>query len=356
MRKLTKYGGLLLLLLLVLSNAGCGTFMARSIVRSPNRYPSWFAPNPTVTLAFNPKLLTNFAAQFVEVGPPPAKLCYRVVKPADYQFKVSSTNWLQDGELVYEFHFKASMPAQTNCWSSSPRGTVILLHGYGLAQFSMLSWALRLAEDGWQCVLVDLRGHGKSTGKRIYFGTKETTDLSQLLDQLAGDKLLDEPVSVMGESYGAALALRWKTVDPRVDRVIAIAPYAGLSNAVMNIRQEYAGWVPKYWVRSGIRKLPSVLNVPADELDTTTVLKRKPVAALLIAGGHDKIVPEAEIEKLHQLMLPDSEFIKVPEATHETLTYFMDDLTGPITAWLEHSGDISSSVRTNETVKKTGKE
>ncbi len=131
----------------------------------------------------------------------------------------------------------------------------MLLHGWGVGQFSMAPWALRLAQGGWRCVLVDLRGHGKSTGKQIYFGIEETHDLSQLLDHLAQDRGLKEPVAAFGESYGAALALRWKTVEPRVRSVIAITPYACLSNSVMNLRQEYASWMPKILVEAGMNQL-----------------------------------------------------------------------------------------------------
>ena len=131
------------------------------------------------------------------------------------------------GTREYKFTFRANVPGATNRWTAAPRGTVVLLHGYGLAQFSMAPWALRLGQEGWRCVLVDLRGHGKSTGRRIYFGMKEANDLTQLLDALAHDGQLREPVGVMGESYGAALALRWKTVDARVGQWwSAIAPYA----------------------------------------------------------------------------------------------------------------------------------
>ena len=77
----------------------------------------------------------------------------------------------------------------------------------------MAPWAVRLAEDGWRCVLVDLRGHGKTNGRRIYFGVQEARDLGQLLDRLARDGELAGPVAVVGESYGAALALRWKGED-----------------------------------------------------------------------------------------------------------------------------------------------
>jgi pimeloyl-ACP methyl ester carboxylesterase len=325
---------LLLLFVLALNTGGCGTFVAHSIARSPNRYPTWFAPHAPVTLAFSPKLLTNFVDRSVEVGPPPAILYYRVVDPADYHLKISSTNWSENDQKQYEFSFRATVPGQSNAWTATPRGTVLLLHGYGEAQFSMLPWALRLAEAGWRCVLVDLRGHGKSTGKQIYFGIKETNDMSQLLDALEGDHELARPVSAVGESYGAVIALRWMGVDPRVRSVVAIAPYANFSNTVMNIRQEYADWVPKVMVRAGIKKIPSVLGIPAGEFDTTTVLERKPVRALFIAGGDDKIAPANEVESLSSLALPDSEFIIVPDATHEALTYFFFELGPPALKWL----------------------
>jgi pimeloyl-ACP methyl ester carboxylesterase len=331
---MTNIVRLLLLTVLALNTSGCGTFVAHTIASAPSRYPSWLAPHAPVTLAFNPKLLTNFVAHYADVGPPSARLCYRIIEPADYRLEISSTNWLVKNKEQYEFSFKASLPGQSNAWASAPRGTVVLLHGYGLAQFSMLPWALLLAQDGWRCVLVDLRGHGKSTGRRIYFGTKETADLSQLLDALARDNELATPVSVIGESYGAALALRWKTVEPRVQSVVAIAPYANLSNSVLNLCHVYAGWLPKSFIRAGLKKLPDVLVVPASELDTTTVLMRKPVAALFVAGGDDKIAPTADVEQLRALALPQSEIIIVPDATHEALTYYFSDIEPRILAWL----------------------
>lgn len=326
---------LLLLAVLALNTAGCGTFVAHSITRAPNRYPSWFSAEAPVMLAFKPSMLTNFPAQYAEVGTPPARICYRMIEPADYDFSVKSTNWLDYGEREYQFDFRATLPGKTNAWTAAPRGTVFLLHGYGEAQFSMLPWAYRLAEDGWRSVLVDLRGHGESTGPRIYFTVEETNDMIQLLDAMEQRKEIAGPVAVVGESYGGVLALRWKTVDARVGPVVAIAPYATLSNAVLNIRSEYAALVPKFMVKAGIKKLPSVLEIQASEFDTTTVLERTPVKALFIAGEDDKIAPVSEVKRVRALALPGSELVVVPEATHEALTYYFKDLTPVVVPWLE---------------------
>lgn len=328
----------LAVIVLAVETTGCGTFIAHRLQQSPNTYPTWFAPAAPVTLAFDPKFLTNFPKRYAEVGPPPARLCYRVIDPADYHVSVTSSNWLEDGKPQYQFDFQADVPGPTNAWTTAPRGTVFLLHGYGLAQFSMAPWALRLAEAGWRCVLVDLRGHGKSGGRQIYFGLRETNDLSQLLDELDGEAPRTGPVAVVGESYGAALALRWKTVEPRVQSVVAIAPYGSLSNAVLNIARDYADWVPKGLIRSGMRKLPGCLGVAPDELNTTTVLARKPVTALFIAGARDTVAPPDEVAALERLAAPGSRLIVVPQATHEALTYYFDDLTDPILQWLAGPG------------------
>jgi pimeloyl-ACP methyl ester carboxylesterase len=314
------------------------------MVQAPNSYPDWVAPRAPVELDFSPRFLTNFARHFAEVGPPPARLAYRVVDPADFGLEVASTQWLERGRPRCRFSFQATVPGPTNAWSRAPRGTVLLLHGYGLAQYSMAPWALRLAEDGWRAVLVDLRGHGKSTGQRVHFGLVETNDLTQLLGVLEQRGLLTAPVAVLGESYGAALALRWQAVEPRIDRLVALAPYAQLSTAVLNIRREYAPWFPKFVIAAGIKRLPRVLGVSAADLDPLTVLDRQPGLALFVAGSDDRIAPIREVRRLSDRALPGSRLVVVDRATHEALAYFFDDLVAPVLDWLNHgSGALTQT-------------
>jgi pimeloyl-ACP methyl ester carboxylesterase len=332
-----------MLALLSWGTTGCGTFVAHRLVQAPNTYPTWFAPKAPVLLSFPPDLFTNFPRQSVAVGPPLARLSYRIIEPADYRFGVTSTNWEEAGDKRTEFDFHARVPASANPWTARPRGTVVLLHGYALAQFSMMPWALRLAQEGWRCVLVDLRGHGRSTGQQIYYGLQETHDLSQLLDQLAAAGRLASPVSVMGDSYGAALALRWQPADARVRQVVAISPYAGLSNTVLNLRSQYAGWLPKSLIKAGLKKLPMVLGTTAAELDTTTQLARYPVTALFVAADGDDIAPLDDVKQLVALARPPSRMILVPHSTHETVTYYFADLVPPVLTWLAAAGPPETS-------------
>jgi len=107
-----------------------------------------------------------------------------------------------------------------------------------------------------------------------------------------------------------------------------------LSDAVLNICHDYAGFLPKAAIRAGLNRLPAVLGVEGDKLNTTTVLARHPVAALFVAGTEDNITPLAEAQKLFKEALPGSELIVVTGATHETVPYRFSELVPPVLAWL----------------------
>ena len=333
------------LLIVALGAAGCGQFVARQIAQAPNVYPAWLSPTPRVQLAYENIFLTNFPRLTVSVGPPPARLRYRIVEPADYRLEVNSTNWIRDAIPNFEFTFRAAIPGTNNNWTGSPRGTVVLLHGYGLADFALMPWALQLAQSGWRSVVLDLRGHGKSTGRQIYFGLQETHDLSQLLDELTRMKKLATPVHAFGDSYGASLALRWKMDDPRVAGVIAISPYGSHSNAILNIRREYAGWTPEWMLKAGLRELPKILHVAPEELDTTTLLARTPVKALFIAGEADEVVPLAELQELSALGASGSRLLVVPQATHEALPFCFKQLVPSVLDWFANESSPPENQR-----------
>ena len=184
-----------------------------------------------------------------------------------------------------------------------------------------------------------------ATANPLAFGTVETNDLSELLDALKHDGKLIPPVATVGKSYGAALALRWKTVEPRLNSVVAIAPYAVLSNAVLNICRKYSPWFPQALLKAGLKKLPGVLKVKSSGLNTTTVLARNPITALFIAGADDEIMPVADVRKLYEEAAPGSKFILVPGAIHEIVPYYFDEIIPPVLRWLNHGSTGQDALR-----------
>lgn len=328
----------LLLTLLLLAAAGCSpsTWLARRIQQAPNTYPRSLGPEPLVFYTFPERWLTNFPTRRADAGPPEARLNIRLVEPADYGFHITSTNWQDGARHRYRFDFRAAVPGPTNGFSAAARGTLFLLHGYGVEQTTMLPWALALAEDGWRCVLVDLRGHGDSTGRKVFFGAVESADLGHVADQLLQDGVIHPPLAVLGASYGASVALKWAGEDTRVQQVVAITPYAELAPAILAIRDRYARWLPRCWVQSAVRKLPGLVGRPADGLDPVIWLKQNPVKALFIATDTDPIAPPAAVQRLREAALPGSGYRHLTNGIHETAPFQFEELLPEVRTWLNH--------------------
>ncbi len=357
-------------LLVALLLAGCSPsrFVANRLLKAPNSYPTWFAPEPRVFLGYQQdvtdqlrieamlvtwnRYITNGRAlpggpfpfeanhtpswTFVErFGADPARIAFRVVPPAAYQLTLTATHWIENGREKAEFDFHRAIPAPARPGLAQPHGTVVLLHGYGLDQDTMLPWAFWLGERGWQSVLVDLRGHGRSSGNSISFGPVEERELNALLTHLQSTGRAPEPVIALGVSFGATLALRWTSADPRLDSAVAIAPYSHLGEAIENVRADFASWVPASWIRAGVRRLPEVLGVPGEELNTLSVLRRRPIPALFLAGGNDVIAPPAAVEALQNASSAGSRLWVLDRSNHEALPFRFPEMAPVIERWME---------------------
>jgi pimeloyl-ACP methyl ester carboxylesterase len=368
--------GFWLLLGLMLCGCSPSRFIANRFIKAPNSYPTWFAPEPRVYLGYQPRItdrlqleamLATWSAYFTNgsirtnaafplqtnatqlaglvprFGNDPARIVYRVVPPAAYNLTVTATNWTENGVQKAEFGFRRAIPAHPLPGLKRPSGTVFLLHGYGLDHETMLPWAFWLGERGYQSILVDLRGHGRTSGKSISFGPVEVAELRALLSHLQSQDRISGPVFAMGVSYGATLALRWAGTDPRLDSAIAIAPYARLADAIENIRADFASWVPASWIGAGVRKLPEVVGVQAGELDPLEVLKTHPTHALLMAGGADVIAPVEAVERLQHACLAGSRLWVLMDSNHEALPFRFPELAPPVGRWIS---ERQSTLRT----------
>lgn len=337
LRKLGPTFCQLFAVLALLAALGCspGRYLAGRFLKAPNTYPTWIAPAPRVLFDYDTKLATGLPTRTIEVGPPAAALHVVLVEPADYSLRVDSMDRQRGRKEQTVVSVRVQLPGEPLPGARAPKGTVVILHGYGVDSDSMLPWALTVAEAGYRAVLVDLRGHGQSTGKRIYFGVVETGDLRGLLDRLIRTGDVTRPVAAMGESFGAALALRWAADDPRVRAVVAMAPYAEFGPAAVGLRDEYVSWLPAGWARSIAYWLPRLLAVPGDGLDTTPFVERSRVATFFIAAGHDPIAPAPTVARLARLAPGPVQYRAVLSARHETLPYKLRELRTPVLEWLD---------------------
>lgn len=169
--------------------------LAEMIVSAPNRLNPLVGPqNPLPPV----ELLTGASKSFlVTVGPPEATLSVSIVEPPDT--------------------------------AKEPKGTIIVLHGIVARGVWMMKTAKMLAKSDYRVVLVDLRGHGRSTGKYLTYGLQEAKDLSQVINVLEEQNLVAGKLGVYGVSYGATTSIHLAGQDPRIGAVVAVAPFIVLA-------------------------------------------------------------------------------------------------------------------------------
>ena len=174
---------------------------------------------------------------------------------------------------------------------SAPRATIFVLHGIGDHKEDLQSWADRLTAAGYRAVLVDSRGHGRSTGQWLTYGVQESRDLSRLIDALA----IAGPIGVMGISYGAATAIEWAGAEPRVKAAVAVAPFASLREVVPlyvpHSVPVIGRFLPRWLIMRVIDRAGHVAGFDPDAASPKDAATHTHAPLLLVHGDRDTNIP-----------------------------------------------------------------
>jgi len=178
--------------------------------------------------------------------------------------------------------------------------TVLLLHGLTETKWHYLPTGELVAKKGYNVVLMDLRGHGQSGGKYIGYGVVERDDVKYVMDRLIRQGEIGPEIYVFGVTLGAATAIHYAAVEPRVKGIMAMAPYRdaesigrwrlALHSAVFHKNEEkYQDALARAGVLSGF---------DPPETSTVQAVKKIKCPLLLVHGVLDFGVPLAHSEEI----------------------------------------------------------
>jgi putative CocE/NonD family hydrolase len=212
------------------------------------------------------------------------------------------------------------------------KGTLLVVHGIYGRSLTMLHTAHRLAAAGYRAVLVDLRGHGRSTGNYLTFGTQEARDLSQVLDELQARGLADGPIGIYGVSYGATTSIHLAALDPRVRAVVAVEPFGMVRPELAH----FGALVPRQTFEEALNQAGRTAGFDPRASDAADAIGRTSAPVLLMHGTDDWIVPYWNSVLLRQEAVAPCELVSFPQRGHQSLWLDWDgELARRAVAWFD---------------------
>lgn len=173
---------------------------------------------------------------------------------------------------------------------------------------------------GYNYLLPDLRGHGRSDGNLIGFGALDYKDIKLWIDYLVERFGSDIKIVLHGISMGAATVMLVNNSSPQ-EQVKAIVEDCGYTNAFEQVAETMKGYKLKHTSKffAGIANIycrafsKYDLRKDADPLGTMANAKN-PV--MFIHGEEDALVPFPMCQKLYDACPVDKEIFTVPGAAH----------------------------------------
>jgi pimeloyl-ACP methyl ester carboxylesterase len=175
-----------------------------------------------------------------------------------------------------------------------------------------LSLGERLASEGWDVVLPDLRAHGASGGKYLTWGAKEKHDIKAVVDSLVAEKLIEPRIYVMGASLGGCVAIQYAAIDSRCKGVLAMAPPAGARDAARLIFP----LATKGWLARTIAHAGQIADFDPDDASAVDAAAQLRCPLILVHGSLDFTVPQSHTERIHAAAGGPRKRILIPWATH----------------------------------------
>ena len=244
-----------------------------------------------------------------------------------YEYMVASDKWLKDHNARDVFTKADDGVTLHGLWITAPnsKGTVLMAHGYRSTMLLDFHLGFELFHRlGFDILVPEQRTHGKSGGRFITFGVKESRDMQQWI-RYHNRQLSLKPVILYGISMGAStmLYLADRKLPANVKGIIAdcgfTSPAAILSSVYQNVIRLPA--FPTILAAGLFTKL--IAGFGLWERDTRRSLANSRLPVLMIHGEADGFVPCSMTREGYAACTSPKKLLIVPEAEHG-FSFLMD--------------------------------
>ncbi len=179
------------------------------------------------------------------------------------------------------------------CSAKAPKlGTIIYLHGVADNRTVAIGVISRFTRRGFDVIAYDSRAHGESEGENCTYGFYEKADLRALIDSVKIDSAKNEPIILMGNSMGAAVALQAADNDSRILGIMAAEVFSDLRTVV---RERFPAFLNFFlnifqsrdFLDRGFAVAEAKAGFVANEVSPELAAKSITAAVLLVHGAED---------------------------------------------------------------------
>src|SRR5258706_3174772 len=267
-----------------------------------------------------------------------------LIREADASFAVT-------GASREDFEVRAPDGVLLRGWKVRPKNPngnwVLLFHGVADNRVGVVGQSEFLLRAGYCILMMDARAHGASGGSIATYGWLERNDTRAIIDALfysENHKYVIRQMSInpdlpslsrptmhlfaLGESMGAGIVLQSAAVDPRIEAVVAEAPFANLREGAY----DYAGlrkypWLGKTLFAPGTWTLlyrdEKLAGFPVAEVSPVKAVASRAFPVLLICDEKDVALPCRHSEMIYAAARGPKQLWVVPVAFH-TAAYGFD--------------------------------
>jgi uncharacterized protein len=201
---------------------------------------------------------------------------------------------------------------------TSSDATVIIVPARGMSKACFLPHATMLAEDGFNVLLVDLRGEGESGGHARGFGVIEQRDVMGAVEYLRGTHpRQSRHVFALGVSEGAAAVLAAAREDARIEAVIVDSAFPQPAADLERMMPRLPWPLNHYFQKATLLMASAQLGCNLfDRGASRDIAALSPRPVLVIHGQQDEDVSISQAEGLYAEAHDPAMLWQVREAGH----------------------------------------
>jgi pimeloyl-ACP methyl ester carboxylesterase len=213
----------------------------------------------------------------------------------------------QLGVKQEEVHLQTEDGLKIGGWWCEAGDEVVIVacHGYLVNRCEFVPYSLAWHKEGYSCLFIDFRGHGRSQGATVTIGHNEARDVAVAVAE-AKRRKPHAKIILIGSSMGAAASSFYAAQHPGVISGLFLdGPYSRLDHALH-------GWwtfIAGQWL--SVIMAPSVflarffLKVDPKKVSPSANLRKYDGPVLLTYGDRDELCPPHLVAEMEQAAGPN---------------------------------------------------